>query len=574
MDHLAAEGVRFTSAFSTGTVCSPSRFALITGCRTTRFSSGHHRSYYALPDTIEAFPKYLRDAGYYTSNNYKTDYNTSKQNHFIKTGWNESSDQAGWWKRKPGQPFFAVFNSFHSHQSRTMTNPYWKYKEQILDQLEPDEVIGANDFDVPPIFNDTPEMRKELSRIYNAIHLTDNHFGEILARLEKEGLKDSTIVFCFSDHGEGMPWGKTYPRALGYRVPFIIYFPDMYKHLSPWGTNVVINDVIDFVDLPATVLSLAGIEAPSYMDGKPLLGEYQTDAKKYTIGGLDRTGENTTLCRSISDGTFILNKNFMPFQPEKRWQKYFDFSTISQHIRNDFEKGTLTNNQSRLLKTNGPISFYNLEFDPWELNDLKDETTHAAEIKTFEEFLKVDLIKNRDAHFIPEYSLKLSGLTPYDLSRDEQFFPAEEVINLAFEGGNREALKTQFKGMVHKNDIVRYWASIGIYSHYVLFGKHPAMKDIREDKYPPADVFIQAMKYQAFDDVKAKKKLLSYIGGNNVELATLTAQLLMLQEEIEPSLLNQVIDLCAASKSGTIKQCGELFENKYNAKPLEYKMFW
>lgn len=574
IDKLASEGVRFTAAFSTGTVCSPSRFALITGCRTTRYSTGHHRSNYALPDNIEAFPKYLRDLGYYTSNNSKTDYNTSKHKHFIKTGWDESSNSAGWWNRKPGQPFFAVFNSFHSHQSRTMTNPYWKYKEQILDHLDSVDIIGQNDFKVPPLFNDTPEMRKELSRIYNSIQLSDQQFGEILERLEADGLKDSTIIFCFSDHGEGMPWGKTYPRALGYRVPFVIYFPDMYKHLSPWGTQVVTSDVVDFVDLPATVLSLVGIEVPDYMEGKALMGKYKTNSKTYTIGGLDRTGENTTLCRTISDGTYVLNKNFMPFQPEKRWQKYFDFSTISQNIRNDYKLGKLNKTQSGLLRKNGSCTFYNLNNDPWELIDLSDSLSFKSVVLEFEDYLKADLISKKDAHFIPEYSLKKSKRTPYDLSRDKQFFPAEDIISIAFQCGDEKALENHLNALSHPNDIVRYWAAIGVYSHYSLFGKHSLMKNINDQTYPPADIFIQATKFHGFGDEVSLNILLSYLAGDNPELATLTAQLLLLPQNIEQSLLVQIIHICAESEFAMVKQCGELFDNKYNQKPLSYNRFW
>ena len=94
---------------------------------------------------------------------------------------------------------------------------------------------------------------------------------------------------------------------MGYRVPFIIWFPDIYRHLSPWGTNVVTSDVIDFADLPATLLSLAGVDIPEYMDGTPLLGSHSSDPKKYTFGALDRSGENLTLSRSISDGEYIFN---------------------------------------------------------------------------------------------------------------------------------------------------------------------------------------------------------------------------------------------------------------------------
>lgn len=137
MDKLAADGVRFTRAFSTGTVSSASRFCLITGCRTTKYGTGNHRSEYCIPDFVDGFPEHLRNAGYYTSNNYKTDYNHYDHKQMTKESWNESSGKATWRNREAGQPFFAVFNSPHSHQSRTMTNPWSIYEKSSFETSRP-----------------------------------------------------------------------------------------------------------------------------------------------------------------------------------------------------------------------------------------------------------------------------------------------------------------------------------------------------------------------------------------------------------------------------------------------------
>ncbi len=574
MDALAKEGVLFNSAFSTGTACSPSRYTLITGCRTTSYGTGHHRSSYGIPDHIEPFPELLREAGYYTSNNSKTDYNTSKAQSFIKSAWDESSAQAGWWNRKPGQPFFAVFNSIHSHQSRTMTNPWWKYEEQILDSLEKNSIIMDSDFEMPPIYKDTPEMRKEHARVYNAIQLTDIHFGRILERLNAEALRDSTIIFCFSDHGQGISWGKCHPRAMGYRVPFIIWFPDMYKHLSPWGTNVVTSDVIDFADLPATVLSLVGIDIPEYMEGVPLLGSNSGEPKKYTIGGLDRSGENLALSRSISDGEYIFNKNFMPFQSEMRWQKYFDYGESAQLIRKDFEEGNLNAIQASVFDKHAETLF-KLENDPWETTNLIRNSNTKQLLNEMRSVLKRDLIDKRDAHFIHEYSFTKSGKTPFMLSTDSLFYPAEEVINMAFLCGEKDALTSQLEALNHENDIVRYWAAIGIYSHFTLFGNSVEGQMIKlDDPYPPADIFLKATHARYLANKKALKQLINYLKNGYAELGTLSAQLLLLENNYEPEVLEQVIQNCEASKFGAVRQSGELFKHKFLAEKLHYDHFW
>lgn len=163
MDDLAENGIRFDNAFSTGTVSSPSRFCLITGCKPGKFGTGNHRSNYQIPSFIHGFPEFLRRAGYYTTNNSKTDYNHKMHRAMILDSWDESSGKASWRGRKPGQPFFAVFNSGHSHQSRTMTNPWEVYEEQVLSKLDKERILSVNDkFEMPLFYCDTPDMRKQV----------------------------------------------------------------------------------------------------------------------------------------------------------------------------------------------------------------------------------------------------------------------------------------------------------------------------------------------------------------------------------------------------------------------------
>jgi N-sulfoglucosamine sulfohydrolase len=113
LDKLAGAGIRYTKAFSTAPVCAPSRSCLITGVYATSLGTQHLRSLVKLPEKIKCFPEYLRAAGYYCSNNYKKDYN------FIDVNvWDESSHEAHWRKRRPGQPFFSVFNFVSTHQGQ------------------------------------------------------------------------------------------------------------------------------------------------------------------------------------------------------------------------------------------------------------------------------------------------------------------------------------------------------------------------------------------------------------------------------------------------------------------------
>lgn len=85
--------------------------------RTYEIGTGNHHINFPISSFIPGFPCYLQQEGYYVINNVKTDYNVGNVEVFTKEAWNESSNKAGWWKRKPGQPFFTVVNFEDSHQS-------------------------------------------------------------------------------------------------------------------------------------------------------------------------------------------------------------------------------------------------------------------------------------------------------------------------------------------------------------------------------------------------------------------------------------------------------------------------
>ena len=355
IDHLAQEGVRFTNAFSTGTVCSPSRCTIITGVRTYKMGTGNHRSNYPIPGFIHGFPYYMQKAGYYVTNNKKTDYNVGNVQAFTKEAWNESSGTAGWWGRKPGQPFFAVFNFMDSHQSRTMTMPYDWYQEHVLDKLPEKARIGDNAFDMPPIYRDSPEMRKQFARVYNSLKLTDLEIGALLDKLDKDHLSDSTIIFFYGDHGEGEPRGKTNGINMGYRVPFIVWFPEMYKNLSPWGTSGVVTDeLVDFDELAPTLISLAGGKVPDYLKGRILMGKNRSKPTDHLVLSEDRSDNGIDMIRSVTNGRYVYSRNYLPFMPELRYIRYMEIGPIKQQMRQDLAAGKLDPLQKRLFAEGQP----------------------------------------------------------------------------------------------------------------------------------------------------------------------------------------------------------------------------
>jgi len=534
MDQLATNGVRFANAFSTGTVCSPSRTALITGIKTYTLGTGNHRSKYPVPAYVHGFPYYLQKAGYYTTNNAKTDYNVRNESGFIKDTWNESSNQAGWWNRKPGQPFFAVFNYMDSHQSRTMTFPYQTYAKQVLDELTPDEIISDNSFDLPPFYHDTPEMRKQFARVYNSIKLTDKKIGLLLKRLEKDHLTDSTIIFCFADHGEGIPRGKTNGINLGYKVPFIAWFPPMYKDLSPWKkAGVVTDELISFEDMAPTMLSLAGAEIPAEMKGRVLIGNYRSKPTDHLNLSNDRSDNGIDLVRTVTNGRYVYSRNFMPFMPEARYIRYMEISAIKQQMRGDLANGKLNKLQKSLFDERPAEFLFDIDHDPWETHNLANDAKLRPVLLTMRKQMADEILKKRDIMLLPEYELDLISKTgtPYEYRMSDANFPIKTIYMAAalsgFRGDNTAA--RQAKLLSSKNKIVRYWAIVGLRSQ-----NYAALKPYKtniltamKDNYGPVAITASAIAYQNFNDKLAEAQLMGYCKNENPMLALMTINYLL-----------------------------------------------
>ncbi len=552
MDALATDGVRFTSAFSTGTVSAPSRFCLITGCRTATMGTGNQRSNYAIPEFVKGFPTYLREAGYYTSNNSKTDYNNANANTIIKSSWDESSNKAGWWKRKPGQPFFAVFNSYYSHQSRTMTEPWQAYEKAVLTDLDTSRFTPTNgQFELPSFYVNSSEMRKQFSRVYNSISRTDQQFGEILTRLEKEGLKDSTIVFCFSDHGEGIPRGKGSALGLGYRVPFIMWIPEMYKSLSPWGSGIVTEKLVSFEDFGATVLALVGVKIPDYIEGKPFMAVPNPVNKKYVYGACDAIDNNWELSRSVSDGKFMYTRVFTPFQPWVRWISYYDVSDIQKEMRKDFSNEMMNSIQNEIMAPRKNEFLYDLENDKWETTNLAEIPNYKNIIRKFRNEMMKHAIQSKDVNFIPEYTLSLmkDKFSPYEIRQKKEFFPALKVIKAAMLCGNgSEVIAKQIELLANKNEFVTYWAAVGLFSQSGNLGIYTPelISSLKKMSYPPAKLFLAGVVMKNSNDASAREVINEALLDKDNYLSIIAMQLLLnldiAQAKTFLSMVNQSID--------------------------------
>lgn len=529
IDRLAFEGVRFSNAFATAPVCSSSRSTLITGCRTEALGTGNHRSAYPIPDSIVGFPEYLRELGYYTSNNSKTDYNTSSARRIIKNAWNESSNKAGWWKRAPEQNFFSVFNYTSSHQSRTMTNPYRWYKKNVFDKLPDSLTTSADDINMPPIYFDSPEMRKHLVRVHNSMNLTDIEIGLLVDSLRDNGLIESTIIFFFADHGEGIPKGKTNPTGLGYKVPAFIWFPDKFKHLSPWPLGSITDELFSFEDLPPTVLSLAGTQIPEYMTGRPFLGALREEPRPYVYLSRNRIDESPDLARSITNGQYLYTRVFLPRYPVLKYQKYSDVSDITRIIREDGEANKLNQSQSEILYPRLIEYLYDQHTDPWEVNNLVDDSKYSQILDEMRAELKHSIMEIRDIHFLPEYEIKrVSQLTsPFEFRLTPEY-DYESIISAAYLSGEGSGSIDQIMELLESdNPIVRYWGAVGVHNNLTEKPEYiDYISNHLNDAYPPVRIEIAAAMYELEQDEKSKDLLKKHLESSNGREVVQTLQMI------------------------------------------------
>ncbi len=376
VDRLAAEGCYWNNAFVTAGVCAPSRCSIITGCYAISIGGHHMRTGHrnrntpemptpysaCIPPHIKPFTQYLRIAGYFCTNNEKCDY----QFHPPRTAWDELGKHAHW-RNRPNldQPFFSVFNPTTTHESGQ-----WVGAGRSEARTDPDSVT------LPPYLPDTPEGRQALARQYDNIASNDALVGELLQQLEEDGLADNTIVMIWSDHGEGLPRSKRWPYDSGIRVPLVVRWPG--GDLKP-GTSS--NDLVSLIDLAPTLLSLAGVPLPQHLHGRPFLGP-KTEKRTYIHANRDRFDEAYDRIRAVRDGQFKYLRNYYTDLPSLLWIPYRDRHPIMREIWKRYAEGTLEESQQWFARrTRPPEELYDVQADPWEMNNLADDPAHAESLQ-------------------------------------------------------------------------------------------------------------------------------------------------------------------------------------------------
>lgn len=378
LDQLAKEAVRYTQVYSTAGVCAPSRCALITGNYQTAIGGQHMRTlglsanakddypvglkpYSAvIPAGVKCFSEYLRMAGYYCTNNAKQDY----QFEAPVTAWDESSKRAHWRKRpSKSQPFFSVFNIETTHESQV-----WAREKQPL-------LVNPKDVLVPPYYPDDSVSRKTIARFLSNVMVMDQQVGEIIQQLKEDGLYEESIIFFYSDHGDGMPFVKRELSQRGLKVPLLIKSPHLPK-------GKVDNQLISFVDMGPTVLSLAGVKIPQKIHGQAFLGGQKAKAKRnYIYAARDRMDAEYDRVRAVSDGRYKYIRNYMPEKSYYQPIKYRLQNPLMTHMLALKAAGKLNETQLKWFRpTKSVEELFDTQNDPHEFTNLASDPAHKNKL--------------------------------------------------------------------------------------------------------------------------------------------------------------------------------------------------
>ena len=395
IDRFAAQGARYTHAFTHAPVCAPSRSGLITGRYPTEIGTHHMRSKLLKPPP--AFTSYLRAAGYYAAWPGKTDFNFDVP----KEAFDMTSD---WLRRTPtNRPFFGYLNINVTHESQIRATPEQFAKNTA--RLKPEERQAPRKMKVPPYYPDAPEVRRNMANYYELVTALDYRVGEILQRLEAVGLSGNTIVVFFGDHGWGMPRGKRWIYDSGMRVPLIVRWPGKLKG----GTTR--EDLVTFVDFAPTMLALAGAEIPAELTGRVFLGGNSGPERRYVFGHRDRMDETHDRIRCARDARYKYIRNYEPALPYAQRIQYMDEMPAMRVWREWNEAGKLKGPQEIFFSTTKPAEeFYDLEADPHEIKNLIGSTRHAAKIAELRKALEGWMAETKDLGAVPETELIARGL--------------------------------------------------------------------------------------------------------------------------------------------------------------------
>ncbi len=556
LDLLAEQGVVFNNALANAPYSSPARSSLISGSYATTYGNDWHRNNHIVPGQY-FFPQYLREAGYFTVNAGKTDYNVTRevQREWYDVAWDKMSgyknqDRPNVSYNDPARgdkPFFAQFNNNTSHMSR-INSVYVHHRAPSR--------LDKNSVELPPHVPDLPETRSDYAVHLDGIEDTDRWVGIFLDDLEERELSDNTIIFYFSDHGGCLPRGKAFPYETGFTAALIISAPPRWQHLLPSRPGTMNDRLVAFADFGPTLLSIAGVKPPDHMQGRAFMGQYEEAPRDYSLNFRTNTEDHFDPSRSVFTNEYQYIRNYTPYKIHGLRQSY-QWGMPGQMAWDSLfhSVGANPEHQQYYLPKPGEMLFDRKE-DPYGLNNLADDPAYAPLIAEFREVTANHIRETKDLGFFPRdvrEHFVAEGVALYNWVREVNY-PFELLYRTVETAASPEISDLHFleSMLVHERPEIRFWAASGManLAHRGLLAHAPEeLVTLSDDEFGSvAAMAAEAMVYAGYTEEGLDVLVKQAFQGNTFA----TSSLEQLRKAVKP-VLPEIRKLANESKNSRIR---------------------
>ena len=455
IERLADNGLTFNHAFSGAPVCSVARSTLATAMHAPRVGFQYHRksALASLPPGVKPWSQVLRENGYYTTNNAKTDYNFNVNR---KEVWDMSSNKATWRNRpNKAMPFFHMQSFADSHESRL---------HFPLKQMETPTKTSPDDVMLQPYFPDTPIMRYTKARYYDRIRVIDSQVGKIVNQLKEDGILEDTFVFYFGDHGGVMPRSKGYAYESGLHVPLVVRIPENFKKLIDHKRGTRTNGFVSFIDFGPTLLNLASISVHKELDGQAFFGKGVSAAdlanRDEVFGHADRFDEKFDMVRTYRKGKWKYIRNYQSYYADGLQNNYRYRQLAYDNWRNLYRAERLNPVQQQFFERRSVEQLFNLEKDPHEVTNLAADPAQSKRLAEMRELLKNKMKSINDLSFYPENRMVTTALNDgvaFGREHSKQISRLSDLADTALRPFS-EVKQALASSLQSKGALRRYWA--------------------------------------------------------------------------------------------------------------------
>lgn len=527
LDSLAAVSVLYENAYSNAPVCAPSRSGIITGVLPVSIGTQHMRSSVEIPAQNKYYVDYLKEKGYYLSLRKKRDYNIAGRE---EDAWDEDD----WWDfseslngRAPNQPFYMFYNTWQTHEGKLhgpeegynyFKSTFGSMGQKVVDSLwNTVRQIAPSEIEVPAYLPDIPEVRQDLAIYYSLMQAMDIEFNHMLNTLRKNGELENTIIIYSSDHGGVMARSKRFAMETGLKVPLYIWFPEKYKHLAPAAPGTSIKDLVTLIDVPPTILEMAGIATPEYYHGTSLLSSTD-DADDFAFGFRGRMDEAYDMVRTIRQGDYRYTINFYPHRPDGQHVQYLWKAPHLAAWEAYHDEGKTNENTGLFWTSRSVEGLYNIVEDPYQVNNLAQDPSQTQRLESMRGTMTDYLLKIGDLGFIPEgvlYEKYRGDSTMYiDQYSKEKL---DSIILNGIKGTLKPDRKTVASLIGYKEPAIRFWAAMAAVQ-LAISGSDDVtdlLSQLAEDEYGDVRAMAAEGLFHLGEKEKARDILVSLLDNDN-----------------------------------------------------------